>query len=304
MVLNIYNQYKMKDLLSKTEMLNYEFLKEICTLNKCYSDIINHNSVEMFTQKGSVEDLFSCFMDINKLKFWNTLEAEYELEKSDEQNLLTQKRKKDTDEAMINRIESNKDISTQFSDSQIRKAPLFKFMTKRDSEQQKPVLRHLKLIRKPKSGEHKLKLKLRSDCIRKRIKSMLNSYIISSLNGFLNSISHEEKLFNLPKDFNIDIKTENNRQLLNSTVLEVFSLFPANPTYFPRVEHNKKLMATCLNPEFQVMLNRKLKDLYNEYLESERLKADLIELTKKEGDAYIVTFKNHLETFLSYFGVN
>lgn len=301
----------MNELASKTELLNIEFVKELSSLNKRYEELINHKSVEMFSQIGSVDDLFNCFMEMNKMKSWSILEKKVENEDVNRQqtNLLALKRKQEPCEALKDLkpslVESSRDFSTHFSDSGVRKVPLFKFVTKREGDQpSKQISRHLKLIKGTKSGEHKLKLKLRSDCIRKRIKSLLNSFVINKLNSFLGSINQEVFLFNLPKDFNIDIKVEPNRKLLNSTVLEVFSILPTNPAYVARVEHNKKVMASCTDPKFIEIISKRLKDLYKEYLESSRYKMDLAMLSKREGDVYIQTFKKHIDTFLTYFGVN
>lgn len=300
----------MNELASKTEMLNIEFLKEIHNLNNRYGELINKSSVEMLSQIGSVDDLFKCFMDINKMKSWAILEkkVENEDESCQKTNLLALKRKQEPYEAnkdlKSSIVESSKDFSTHFSEGGARKIPLFKFVTKRESEQPKQISKHLKLIKGTKSGEHKLKLKLRSDCIRKRIKSLLNSFVINKLNSFLSSINQEVFLFNLPKDFNIDIKVEPNRQLLNSSVLEVFSILPTNPAYVARVEHNKKIMASCTDSQFIELISKKLKDLYKEYLDSTKFKADVASLSRKEGDVYIQTFMKHIDTFLTYFGVN
>lgn len=296
----------MSELACKTEMLNIEFLKEIHNLNKRYGELVNHNSVEMLSQIGSVDDLLNCFLDINKMKSWAILENE--AESCQKSKFLALKRKQEPIEALKDAksslIESNRDFSTHFSDCRAQKIPLFKFVTKREDNQPKKMTKHLKLIKGTKSGEHKLKLKLRSDCIRKRIKSLLNSFVINKLNSFLRSVNQEIFLFNLPKDFNIDIKVEPNRELLNSTVLEVFSILPTNPSYIARVEHNKKTMASCSDPVFLEMISKKLKDLYNEYLESSKFHSDMVSLAKKEGEVYIQTFKKHTLTFLTYFGVN
>lgn len=294
----------MSDYFSKTNTMNIEFLRELSMLNGRYSEMINHNSVEIFSQKTNVEDLFNCFMDLNKLKYWSTLEREinYETESDSQSQLLSQKRDYSKNDSLKSQTDFNKDLSTLNSDSQNRNRH-FKFITKQDSSH-KSNLKKISLARKPKSGEHRLKLKMRSDCIRKRIKSMLNNFVINTLNSFLVSINSNTELMNLPKDFNIDIRIESSQQMLESTVREVFTTFPSNQVYYSRVSHNKNLIESCENPKFQEMISKKFKDFYVEYLKSDKLLKDLNVLSQKEGNSYVENFKKYLETFLSYFGVN
>lgn len=270
-------------------LIDYEFALTFVGLTEAFK---NRISIENVMNYSISFDSSENINDLICLSLWNTLESGL----TDKAGLLSNKRELlDKKDDYHNEPALHNTKSTQCEEH--RKVPNFKFETIKQ-------IKGEKVITKGK-GENSIKLKLRGDCIRKRIKSLLLSYVIKQLNSLLGASTKEGGyLLNLPKEFNIDIKRESNKQLLNSAIREVFSIFPAIPKYAKRCEHNLKVITSSDNPLFLEIVSKKMKELYISYLNSTSYIKDLEMLESKEGEHYVATFKGHADSFLSYFGVN
>ena len=71
--------------------------------------------------------------------------------------------------------------------------------------------------------------------------------------------------------------------------------------YYPNLKaiNSIKLEENILNKtEINNILNMKICDLYNEYLETIEFKEDIEEISKIEGEKYGIKYKNYAEAFL------
>jgi len=154
-----------------------------------------------------------------------------------------------------------------------------------------------------KDKQTKYCLNLRPDCIRKRIKTYLNNYIINKLNMFLKNYDSSYYFFKLPKELVVDMKIEKNKALLNMTVKEIYSTTVPNEKEIPRIAHNTAMMEKIKTTAFVEFVAKTLKDIFAEYISSKEYKEDMEALRKKEGTDYIEVYSSHVQGFLSYFNV-
>lgn len=167
--------------------------------------------------------------------------------------------------------------------------------TAKDSKQTDEIITKFKseLINSGSSSdEKKSKHKLLPSCIRKRLKTFLNNYIVNKINLMVSKMKSNFYVFNLPKQLIYNSKINSKDYLFNLKIKEIFSI---NQTGLvdKRVIHNTKVMKEIQelgNYEIVAFVNKELKQVYFEYLESEEFLASARNIRELEGEEYFNSF--------------
>lgn len=143
--------------------------------------------------------------------------------------------------------------------------------------------------------------KFRADCIRKRIKTILHNFIYDKLSTSIKDEGTDIYLLKLPREFNTNIRYEFTKKILNSTVRELYSFDTHKKEDLQRIKHNKDVIEKIKNSEFQSLLDKKMKDFYQDYISEGEYKKIIVNIKEKDGKLYEKYFKTHWENFLQYF---
>lgn len=153
--------------------------------------------------------------------------------------------------------------------------------------------------------------KYNKDNIRKKIKrEFLNNVLIKKLNQKLKSFGSNLYFLRFPQSFVGDILIRTNREILNMKLREIFEkkeiINPMNGIDLMNYEHNLKVVKSgdiTKNEEFQKILNMTYCELFEEYLNSDEFKIDVvIQLKqKKMTDDYIKKYIYLSKHFIEFF---
>lgn len=153
--------------------------------------------------------------------------------------------------------------------------------------------------------------KYNKDNIRKKIKrEFLNNVLIKKLNQKLKSFGSNLYFLRFPQSFVGDILIRTNREILNMKLREIFEkkeiINPMNGIDLMNYEHNLKVVKSgdiTENEEFQKILNMTYCELFEEYLNSDEFKIDVvIQLKqKKMTDDYIKKYIYLSKHFIEFF---
>ena len=158
-------------------------------------------------------------------------------------------------------------------------------------------------IRKPRRDNQ--------DNMRKKIKrGFFNTALINILNEKLEGIGSNKYFEKFPQFFVSDVDQKRNKEIFSMTlrdVLEKNELYKREQkSGFDNYLHNKKVLESediKENGEFKNILNKTIRELYEEYLKSDEFKIDDINRLKEKNmeDDYITRYiclANHLIEFL------
>ena len=142
------------------------------------------------------------------------------------------------------------------------------------------------------------------DNIRKKIKTrFLNGYLIKKINFI---IKYNRCYFTkFPQKFVTKISKEENKKLLNMTLIEIFEtekLYPLDDLHF---KHNFKVLEKKEikeNSKLMEILNKKYCELFVEYINSKEFKIDEINrLNNKFDISYVKSYKSISKNFIKFF---
>lgn len=152
----------------------------------------------------------------------------------------------------------------------------------------------------------KVRVNLRSECIRKRIKSKFHSFIINKLNDFVKGESKDIFFLSAPKKLRVSVNLRQNQKWMNMTLREAYtdSTAISNPSEKKSVEHNTTSFQKVKLPLFNEFINTTLKDLYLSFIESDEYKACIKELYTSRGNKYASRFLKVSEEFPQYYATN
>ena len=146
------------------------------------------------------------------------------------------------------------------------------------------------------------------DNIRKKIKlGFFNVALINLLNEKLKTIGSSSYLRKFPQNFISDVTKERNKELFEKTLRDVFvtkGLYKCEQEIgLSNYYHNLNAVLNEDDEEFKKILDKKIKDLYNEYINSDVFKIGEINRLKKKkmDDDYIARYihlAKHLCEFL------
>ena len=150
------------------------------------------------------------------------------------------------------------------------------------------------------------------DNIRKNIKrGFFNSGLIKKLNEKLKKIGSRKYLRKFPQHFVSDVNQKRNKEILEMTLGEVFCkkelYLPENEEGLNNYLYNLKVIKSEEveeNDEFKKILNKTIRELYEEYINSKEFKVEEINRLKekKMKDEYIeryISLARYLITFFT-----
>ena len=160
-----------------------------------------------------------------------------------------------------------------------------------------------KIIRSPK----RLPNFKQKHYIRVNIKrTFMNLYLLEALNEKLKKAGFITPFSKFPQSFVINVAKDANKILMNMTLKEIFTneeLYKDRKNF----EHNKTIVEDIVNkgnPELNMILNRKFRCLFEEYLNSEEFGIDEINRLKntenKNDDYYIEKYVYLAKHFIEF----
>ena len=165
----------------------------------------------------------------------------------------------------------------------------------------------------PKRFKESLPKKLTQHNIRVVIKrSFFNLYLLNALNKKLNDVGFNISFMKLPQSFVINVSKEINKKMMNMTLKEIFKreeFYESQET--TNYNHNLKIVDKIEkegNAELNIILNRKIHCLFEEYLDSEEFgKYEMNRLNnsiKEMKEYYIEKYIYLARTFISFCNEN
>ena len=148
------------------------------------------------------------------------------------------------------------------------------------------------------------------DDIRVKIKrAFYNISLRNKLNNKLKSIGSKKYFEKFPKYFASDPNKKRNKEILNMTLNQIFAKKELynyeDDCGKTKYLHNLKTVKNeeiKKNEEFQKILNKTFRELFEEYINSDEFKIDEINrLKKKNRDEYIKKYKELAENLIEFF---
>ena len=149
------------------------------------------------------------------------------------------------------------------------------------------------------------------DNIRKKIKrGFFNCALIKKLNEKLKGIGSRKYLRKFPQHFVSDVNQTRNKDILGMTLEEIFCkkelYLPENKEGLNNFLNNLKVIKSEEveeNEEFRKILNKTIKELYEEYINSDEFKVDEINRLKekKMKDEYIERYISLARYLIAFF---
>ena len=148
------------------------------------------------------------------------------------------------------------------------------------------------------------------DDIRVKIKrAFYNISLRNKLNNKLKSIGSKKYFEKFPKYFASDPNKKRNKEILNMTLNQIFAKKELynyeDDCGKTKYLHNLKTVQNeeiKKNEEFQKILNKTFRELFEEYINSDEFKIDEINrLKKKNRDEYIKKYKELAENLIEFF---
>jgi hypothetical protein len=141
----------------------------------------------------------------------------------------------------------------------------------------------------------------RADCIRKRIKTHFNQYMLKVVNKKISSFFPSLALGKLSQRFIADVKIESNKEFIELPIRQVFTTdFKGSKNHLANKMVLEKIFKSDYN-ELKCMLERSYSDFFSEYMESEFYMNDLKKFQKKEGESYTSLYKKFSKELIEYY---
>jgi hypothetical protein len=156
-----------------------------------------------------------------------------------------------------------------------------------------------KVLKKDTHGSSKISF--RTDCIRKKIKSMFHKYLISKLNKTLQSNSISFSFKALPKHLSISLNLKENKQWAAMSIRELMISEEVTLSGFDKANlyHNIKVLNHISIPEIDECLNKKWTTVFNDFLCSEEFSKSIKEL-ENINKSYAARFRKHSLSLLCF----
>lgn len=144
----------------------------------------------------------------------------------------------------------------------------------------------------------------RADCIRKRIKTHFNNFLLKHLNAIIKSkLPHLRiKLQKLSQRFIADVKIESNKFYLGLPIREIYCMDFKEAF---NVQNNRLLYSMLTteenSKEILELFEKPYAHFYEIYLKSEFYASDLKKFHRKEGEVYVKEFQKHSEELMLYY---
>lgn len=147
------------------------------------------------------------------------------------------------------------------------------------------------------------RVNLRSDSMRKRIKTAVNNYIFRKLNFLIRNEKSQIYFLKLPIYFSDNLNLHINKEIIFMTIRDIFSKIPpiCSETDKKRVMHNISIMNDVKVSQVDAILSKTWKEMFEEFVKSTDLVRCLDHIFKSDGPLYHSYFKKQLEQFLQHF---
>lgn len=152
----------------------------------------------------------------------------------------------------------------------------------------------------------KFRVNLRSECIRKRIKSKFHGYILNKLNDFVKCESKDVFFLNSPKKMRVSVNLRLNQRWMSMALKDAYTDLSATSSASERksVEQNSHSFQKVKQPRFIEFINTSLKDLYLCFYESTEFQVCVNELKRSRGEKYINRFLKVSKEFPNYYSLH
>lgn len=153
-----------------------------------------------------------------------------------------------------------------------------------------------------KSFNHSKKITTnRADCIRKRIKTHFNQYMLRKLNYEIRKFFPSISLNKLSQRFIADVKIESNKHYIELPVKNVFTFdFKGSKNHLSNKIVVDKILESNIN-ELKYIINKTYSDYFAEYLNSDYYVNDLKKFIIKEGENYAYLYKKFSKELIEYY---
>lgn len=141
----------------------------------------------------------------------------------------------------------------------------------------------------------------RADCIRKRIKTHFNQFLLKYLNSKVQAKFPLLGLGKLSQCFIADVKIESNKKYLSLPLRDVFSLDIQGAKNQENNKHVLKAVDTSEDTDLITLFNEPYFSFYHKYLTSDFYNNDLKKFIKKEGESYVNLFKKYSYELIDYY---
>lgn len=160
------------------------------------------------------------------------------------------------------------------------------------------------IIISPDESQKKLCKKVtvnRADCIRKRIKTHFNQFLLKLINKKINSEFPNISLGKLSQIFIADVKIESNKHYIIKPIKYIFSHeFKGSKNLLS----NKRAIDSIYqskSEELRNFLDTPYCEFFKIYLESEFYSSDLRKFLRKEGENYAYMYKKYSKELIEYY---
>jgi hypothetical protein len=141
----------------------------------------------------------------------------------------------------------------------------------------------------------------RADCIRKRIKTHFNQYLLKKINNKISTVFPSLSLGKLSQKFVADVKIESNKYFIDMPIQLVFQKdFKSSKNLC----ENKAVINTIFESNSQELIefmSMSYGSFFNEYVNSDDYLNDLKKFHRKEGNEYAQLYKKYSIELINYY---
>lgn len=136
-------------------------------------------------------------------------------------------------------------------------------------------------------------------------RNFLNKHLLNDLNEELDKLGYKTKFYKFPQTFVGDVTIENNKQILDKTLGQIFEMKVLYKGKFEsNYYHNLKIVESLKKKEKPDFLNMKYSDLFQKYLNSEEFEIhanSLLENLKKFNENDLQIYKFLAKSFIQHY---
>lgn len=130
----------------------------------------------------------------------------------------------------------------------------------------------------------KAKNSRRTDCMRKKVKSMFHRYVITKLNNLQGQNSEQTWFKPLPKILSYSLNLKENKQWIEMSLREIMisNSIQKSGNDKMNMQHNLKVLEENKSESVDAFLEKKWETVYEEFLQSPELSEIVIEMEKED----------------------
>ena len=145
-----------------------------------------------------------------------------------------------------------------------------------------------------------------ADNMRRKIKRKFCHYLIEFINKNLKDNGSKKNLVKFPATFSHDVSNQKNKGLFNMTLLEILKKEELYGNNNRNYEHNLRVIESeeiLKIEDVKTFINKKLSDLFGDYLDSDKFKTEEIKHLKDKNYAedYIQKYIHLATNFINFY---